>query len=274
MTDSLPSFSTLSSRLVELRDGLSIAVTEQGDVDAAGGKGVLLLHGGDGPATVAGLATALADRTYVITPTHPGFDGQPRPDWFDDPTDLALAYLDLLDTLRLRDVVVIASSLGGWIATQMALHDTRGRLGRLVLINAVGIDTDGRAKTVDIRELSPAEIGPLAFHDPTLLPDPATLSEEQLVTAAANRVALEIYGGERFNHDPKLRRRLHRVTLPALVLWGEEDGVLPTAYGRLYADSIPNAHFRTVAKAGHLPHLEQPDLTLAAIEEFLGDKAA
>jgi pimeloyl-ACP methyl ester carboxylesterase len=156
----------------------------------------------------------------------------------------------------------------------MALYDTRGRLGGLVLMNAVGIDTEGRTKTVDIRELSPAEIARLAFHDATLLPDPATLSEEQLVTAAANQITLEIYGGERFNHDPKLRRRLHRVTLPTLILWGEEDGVLPTAYGRLYADSIPHARFRTVAKAGHLPHLEQPDLTLAAIEEFLGDKAA
>ncbi|MFE9445358.1 alpha/beta fold hydrolase [Streptomyces sp. NPDC006602] len=271
MSDSIPS---LSSRTVALRNGLSITVTEQGDADAAGGKSILLLHGGGGPSTVAGLATALADRAYVITPTHPGFDGRPRPDWFDDPTDLALAYLDLLDALQLWDVVVVASSMGGWTAAEMALHDTRGRLSRLVLINAVGIDTDGRAEIVDIRELSPAEIGPLAFHDPTLLPDPATLSEEQLVTVAGNQIALEIYGGERFHHDPKLRRRLHRVDLPVLVLWGEEDGVLPTAYGRLYTDSIPNARFRTIPKAGHLPHLEQPDLTLTAIEEFLGEKAA
>jgi pimeloyl-ACP methyl ester carboxylesterase len=270
MTDSIP---YLSSGLVELADGLSITVTEQGDADAAGGKGVLLLHGGGGPVTVAGLATALADRTCVITPTHPGFDGRPRPDWFDNPTDLALAYLDLLDALRMRDVVVVGSSMGGWIAAEMALHDTRGRLGGLVLMNAVGIDTGGRTKIVDIRELRPGELGPLAFHDPALVPDPATLSEEQLVTAAANQIALEIYGGERFNHDPKLRRRLHRITIPTLVLWGEEDGVLPTEYGRLYADSIPNARFSTVAKAGHLPHLEQPGLTLAAIEEFLDDKA-
>ncbi|MEU9330852.1 alpha/beta hydrolase [Streptomyces canus] len=271
MTDSI--IPSPTSRTVELRDGLSITVTEQGDADAAGGKGILLLHGASGPFTVAGLATALADRTYVITPTHPGFDGEPQPEWFDDHTDLALAYLDLLDTLQLRDVVVIGSSMGGWVAAEMALHDTRGRLGGLVLMNAVGIDTEGRAKIIDIRELTPAEIGPLAFHDPAVLPDPATLSEEQLVTVAANQIALEIYGGERFNHDPKLRRRLHRVGLPALVVWGEEDGILPTDYGRLYADSIPHARFRTVAKAGHLPHLEQPDVTVAAIEEFLDDRA-
>lgn len=269
MTDSIPS---LSSRTVGLRDGLSITVTEQGDADAAGGKGVLLLHGGGGPSTVAALATVLADRTYVITPTHPGFDGRPRPDWFDDPTDLALAYLDLLDTLRLRDIVIVANSMGGWIAAEMALHDTRNRLGGLVLMNTVGIDTDDRTQIIDTRELTPAEIGPLALHDPTLLPDPATLSKEQLVTLAANQIALEIYGGERFHHDPKLRRRLHRITLPTLVLWGEEDGILPTAYGHLYADSIPHARFHTLPKAGHLPHLEQPHPTLTAIQEFLDNK--
>src|SRR5947207_15196371 len=112
MTASTP---TRTSRILELGDGLTVAVDEQGDAAAAGGSGVLLLHGGAGPRSVAGLADALSEHAYVITPTHPGFDGTPRPDWMDGIADLAVAYLDLLDRLDLRDVLVAGSSVGGWI---------------------------------------------------------------------------------------------------------------------------------------------------------------
>jgi pimeloyl-ACP methyl ester carboxylesterase len=165
--------------------------------------------------------------------------------------------------------VTIGNSMGGWIASEMALHDTQQRIGGLVLINAVGIDTDGIAKIVDVRELPPAEAGRLAFHDPSLLPDPATLSEEQQATATGNQNALELYASEPYMHDPKLRR----VSLPVLVLRGEEDGVAPTEYGRLYAEALPNARFHTIAKAGHLPHVEQPGLSADAIMAFIDDKS-
>ncbi|MET8330902.1 alpha/beta hydrolase [Streptomyces sp. NPDC005181] len=262
------------SRTFELRDGLSITVDERGDAAAAGGSGILLLHGGGGTQSVAGLAAALSEHSYVITPTHPGFDGQPRPDWFDSVTDLALAYLDLLDVLNLREVLVIGNSLGGWIASDMALHDVSGRLSGLVVMNAVGISTDGPAKITDVRALPPTEVGRLAFHNPSLLPDPATLSDAQETAAAGNQSALELYAGEPYMHDPKLRRRLHRVTLPVLVLWGEQDGVVPAEYGRVYADSFANAYFQPVINAGHMPHVEQPDLTLDAIEAFVAGKLA
>ncbi len=69
---------------------------------------MLVLHGGGGPQTVFGLASALSRRAHVLTPTHPGFAGEPRPEWFDSIDDLAFAYLDLLERLDLRDVLVIA----------------------------------------------------------------------------------------------------------------------------------------------------------------------
>ncbi|WP_338059755.1 MULTISPECIES: alpha/beta fold hydrolase [Streptomyces] len=75
-------------------------------------------------------------------------------------------------------------------------------------------------------------------------------------------------------HDPKLRRRLHRVTLPVLVLWGEQDGVVPAEYGRVYADSFANAYLQPIINAGHMPHVEQPDLTLDAIGALVVGKLA
>ena len=71
---------------------------------------------------MAGIAAGL-DRAHVLVPIHPGFEGEPRPEWFDSVDELAFAYLALLERLSLRDVLVFGSSLGGWTASAMALHD-------------------------------------------------------------------------------------------------------------------------------------------------------
>jgi pimeloyl-ACP methyl ester carboxylesterase len=69
-------------------------------------------------------------------------------------------------------------------------------------------------------------------------------------------------------HDPKLRRRLGRVTIPALVVWGESDGVVDPDYGRAYAKSLPNARFKLIPEAGHVPQIEQPERLLKLVWEF------
>ncbi|GAB2701546.1 alpha/beta fold hydrolase [Kitasatospora kifunensis] len=264
---------TRPARTFDLGEGLTLTVDEQGDAAASGGSGVLLLHGGAGPRSVAGLAAALSEHAYVLTPTHPGFDGRPRPDWVDSVADLAEAYLDLLDVLGLNEVIVIGSSIGGWIAAEMALRDTRGRLGALVLLNATGILVKDPREIADTRSLSPAEIGQLAFHNPAFRLNPAALSDAQRAALAANQQTLQVYAGDPYQHDPKLRRRLHRVTLPALVLWGEQDGIASVAYGRAYADAFADGRFQPVAQAGHFPHIEQLAQTLGAIREFTDGQA-
>src|SRR6266702_31723 len=119
------------TRRESFADGLTVRIDERGS-----GRPILVLHGGGGPQTVAGISSALASHAYVLTPTHPGFAGEPRPEWFDSIDDLALAYLDLLERLDLHDVLVIGSSMGGWVASAMALRDTTRRLRGLVLVDA------------------------------------------------------------------------------------------------------------------------------------------
>ncbi len=263
---------TRPSRTVDFGEELTLTLREAGDAADRAGNGVLLLHGGAGPRSVAGLAAALSERAHVITPTHPGFDGTPRPQWSDSVADLALAYLDLLDALDMRRVLVMGSSLGGWIAAEMALRDTRGRLGALVLLNAVGIRPDSPADLTDTRSLSPAELGQLAFHSARFRLNPAELSDEQRIGLAANQRTLELYSGEQWMYDPKLRRRLRRVDVPALVVWGERDGIASPAYGRAYADAFPRGRFAPIADAGHFPHIEQQARTLAVVGEFVKDE--
>ncbi|HWG28269.1 alpha/beta hydrolase [Actinospica sp.] len=259
---------TTNIRTIELPGGLSVTIQEFGENTE--GTGVLMLHGGAGPRTMAGFSAAMSEHAYVITPTHPGFDGTPRPEWADSIADLASAYLDLLDVLDLTTVMVIGNSIGGWIASEMALRDNRGRLGAVVLVNAVGIHAYRKEnQVVDVRTIDLADLGKLSFANEALRPDFSSFTAEQRAAAGANQKTLAIYGGEHFSFDPKLRGRLHRVSLPTLVIWGEQDGVAPLDYGRGYAKAFGNGHFAPIADAGHLPQIERPGAVLGAVSDFV-----
>jgi pimeloyl-ACP methyl ester carboxylesterase len=258
-----------TSRTIDLGIGLKVTIKEYGDAAAAAGTGVLILHGGAGPQSVGGLAAALAEHAYVIAPTHPGFDGTTRVPWLDSVADLADAYLDLLEELGLTAVMVIGNSIGGWIASEMALRDIGGRIKSIVLLNAVGIRPDNGTQLVDIRSLPPVAVSKLAFASAAFRPNFAEMSDAQRAGMAANQQTLAIYAGEGFVFAPKLRWRLHRVTVPVLAVWGEEDGVATAEYGRAYAASFPNGHYLGIADAGHFPHIEQPGAVLAAIGDFV-----
>jgi pimeloyl-ACP methyl ester carboxylesterase len=164
--------------------------------------------------------------------------------------------------------MVIGNSIGGWIAAEMALRDIHGRVKSMVLLNANGIRPDNAAQVTDIRGLPPQAIGRLSFHNLALRPDPAAMTEEQRAAMAANQQVLALYAGEDFMFAPKLRRRLHRVTVPVLVAWGMEDGIVSADYGRAYAAAFANGRFQAIAEAGHLPQMEQPGAVLGAIGDF------
>ena len=260
----MSNLSPLSTRRESFSDGLTIRFDELGNID---GRPILILHGGGGPQTVASIPAGL-DRAHVILPTHPGFEGEPRPEWFNSFDDLAFAYLELLERLNLRDVLVIGSSIGGWIASEMALRDTTHRIRGLVLINGVGIVVDGHP-VPDVSTLTPAELGALSFHNPAALRiDPSTITPEQIATRKANTETLYVYDSQRLGGDPKLQRRLKHVKIPVLVVWGESDRVADLEYGHVYAQSFPNARFEPIPEAGHLPQIEQPERLINVVRNF------
>lgn len=255
-------------RTIDLAGGLPLTIQEFGENTE--GTAVLMLHAGSGPRTMAGISAALSEHVHVILPTHPGFDGTLRPDRLDSVADLATAYLDLLDALDLKTVMVIGNSVGGWIASEMAVRDNHQRIGAVVLINACGIHAfKEENRIIDVRTINPADIGKLSFASEAFRPDFSSFTDEQRAAGAANQKTLAIYGGEHFVYDPKLRARLHRVNLPVLVVWGEQDGIAPLGYGRGYANAFPNGHFAPIAEAGHFPQVEQLGATLEAISDFV-----
>ncbi len=228
----------------------------------------LVLHGGAGPASVLPFASRLAQQhpARVIVPTHPGFNGTPRPDDVSDVAALARLYADLLESVDVQGVTVVGSSIGGWIAAEMALLASP-RVSKVVILNAVGIDVPGHP-IADFFSLTFDELAKLSYHDPDRFRiDPAALSDTQKAVMAGNRHAIEVYAGHDMT-DPTLAGRLGAVTVPTLVLWGQSDGLADAEYGRAFAAAIPGAVYHPMFEAGHLPQLERPDATVEVIWQF------
>jgi pimeloyl-ACP methyl ester carboxylesterase len=59
--------------------------------------------------------------------------------------------------------------------------------------------------------------------------------------------------------------------VPTLIVWGERDRTIPIAHGRAAHEAIPNSRFRTLSRAAHLPHLEDPEGLAAALGEFMAE---
>ena len=133
-----------------------------------GGKGppLLYLHGANGASAWLPFMEQLAQRFDVIVPEHPGFGGSDMPDWLDNVGDLAYFYLDMIDELGLDDVHLVGSSLGGWIAAELAVRSS-ARLKTLVLSAPAGIHVKGVSKG-DIFLWSPEKSARNLFHDQTL----------------------------------------------------------------------------------------------------------
>jgi len=236
--------------------------------EAGSGRAILVLHGGGGASTVAALSQRLSRAARVLTPTHPGFDGTPRPQLLDSVAALATLYIALLDRLGVDEVVVVGSSVGGWIASEMALQ-APDRVKGLVLINATGIAVEDHP-LVDVRPLALPDLMRLAHHDPAkILAAAPPPSAEQQAIRVSNAAALASYDNGMNGQDPTLSARLAQVTAPVLVVWGESDGIASLDYGAAYAKSFANAVFERVPQAGHFPHIEQTESVSASISSFL-----
>src|SRR5260221_1437961 len=247
--------------------GVHLEVLECGQ-----GRPILVLHGEDGPDAKAPFLDHLASLGRVIYPSHPGYGHSLASELIDTVDDLSYLYLDFLTAQNLSDVIMIGSSLGGWLAAEMAVKSTE-RIAKLILVAPLGIKVGDRETRdiPDIFALPADEVLRLKYHDPTVATvDYAALSDDELTVLARNREATALYAWEPYFHNPKLRQRLHRITVPTLLLWGAQDHfVTPSYYGAAYREAIPGARLEIIENAGHLPHIEQPDALVERGRTFL-----
>ncbi|MFV3076901.1 alpha/beta fold hydrolase [Niveispirillum fermenti] len=258
-------------------DRLDIAGTSIELLTRGAGRPLLFLHGGHGVDAGDALVERLAAAGHkVIVPSHPGFGASPRPPGVTGVDDLCHIYLDLMEALDLRDVVLVGVSFGAWIAAELATMGT-GRIRRLILIDAVGVKVSDR-ETRDIADIfatTVEDIPSLFFHDPEKGKalfhgfDFKNMTDAEVTRFVRNREALLLYGWSPTLYNPKLLGRLRRVNVPVLLLWGADDKVVGVEYGRRYAAAFKDAQFAVIGGAGHYGYLEQPDAFASHIDTFL-----
>ena len=233
---------------------------------------MLILHGADDAGTWLAYMADLAARHDVIAPEHPGYGASDMPDWLDGIPDLANFYLDVLDQLDLTGVDLAGFGLGGWIAAELAVRNTR-RLASLTLIAAAGIHVEGIARIDPFLRTDEQRIRDL-FHDPNRAdemlerlrrPELEDIGLKNQTTTA--RLTWQPRG-----YDPHLRKWLHRIDVPTLLIWGANDRLCPQDHAFAYQRLIPGSKIAIIPDSGHLPHVEQREAFVAALEGFLDQK--
>jgi len=268
----------LSANIVEVY-GRKVAVLENG-----GGAPLLYLHGfADVHSVKDGwmpFHERLAQRARVIAPAHPGCAQSDENKDVDGIEDVVFHYLEVLDALKLTQFDLVGSCVGGWIAAELAARHPE-KIRKLVLIGAAGLFVQG-ALIGDVFMMAQPERGssnaglramlfagadqPLALQ---LFPDGMGDIEEELRRYQMLRLGSRIGFKPPYFYNYSLRNRLHRITSPALVIWGEKDNMVPHAHGETYAKLIPNAKLTVIPGAGHSVHVEKPEETAKLVSDFL-----
>jgi pimeloyl-ACP methyl ester carboxylesterase len=238
------------------------------------GPAVVFFHGPWG-LTWGAFLDALAQQFTVYAPEHPGTTpGDPDAiQHVDHLWDLVLCYDELFAQLGLRDVMLAGHSFGAMVACEVAALQP-ARVKRLALIDPIGLWRDD-APVVNWMLLGPAEMPAHVFHQPdgpaaqAMFAVPAELEAGAL---ARTRLTWAMGTTGKFIWpipDKGLKKRIHRITAPTLLVWGEHDRLVPRAYAKEFAGRIANTRLEVVPGAGHAPHLEEPDATSRAVRAFL-----
>lgn len=240
-----------------------------------GGRGdpVLFLHAAGGAGRWLEFHDLLARRFEVFAPDHPGFGGSDELPGVEGVDDLVYHYLDLMERLGLERPHVVGASFGGWIAAELAVAAPH-MIGSLVLLSPAGLRLPGYP-IADLFLMSPEEVVAALFRDPSQASVlfPAEPDVEVILAAYRDMTALARFGWTPFLSNPKLERRLHRISAPTLVAWPSDDRVVPIAHGRRFAELIPKAEFAVVGDCGHAMYFERPKAFAELTADFLATGA-
>lgn len=224
----------------------------------------------------------LAQYACVIAPAHPGCALSDEDKDIDTVEDVVFSCLEVLDALKLTQFDLVGNCVGGWVAAELAVRHPE-KIRKLVLIGATGLFVQG-ALIGDVFMNAQPEFGssyatlremlfsradhPMALE---LFPDGKGEIEDEVRRYQMLRLSSRIGFKPPYFYNHSLRNRLHRITSPTLVIWGEHDHMVPRVHGETYAERIPNSKLKVVGGAGHSAHVENPDETAQWIGEFLED---
>jgi pimeloyl-ACP methyl ester carboxylesterase len=236
---------------------------------AGHGPTVLFLHGAGGVPQWLPFFDTLAERYELLVPEHPGFGGSDDPPRIRSVSDLALFYLDLIEEADLNNIHLIGNSLGGWLAAEILIRD-RSRFRSLVQLAPAGIRVKG-VPCGDNFIWGPEEAVRNLYHDQSFADRILALTptEAQTDVMLRNRFTVAKFGWQPRWFNPDLEKWLHRIKLPALVVWGDDDKIMPPANAALWHERLPDARLVMLNQCGHLPHIEQAPIVARHVLTFL-----
>jgi pimeloyl-ACP methyl ester carboxylesterase len=233
---------------------------------AGKGEPLVVFHGAG---TVDGFdfAEPWADKYRVIVPYHPGFGESGDDPAFTDIHDYVMHYLEFFDALKIA-MHLVGLSMGGYLAAKLASEHGH-RIRKLVLIAPYGLHVPEHP-SLDLIAVPGEELVPMLVSNFDTLKKRLPEKPDMDFIGARYREATT-FARLFWEHptDPKFPRHLHRVKMPTLVVWGDEDRLIPVQQAQVWRKWIPNAEIMVVKGAGHIVQLDKPEV-VEAIGRFLG----
>jgi pimeloyl-ACP methyl ester carboxylesterase len=271
-------------------------VTVAGDrlnvIDLGKGPPIVFVHGlsGSWPNWLEQLPV-FADSHRTIAMDLPGFGHSPMPGERITISAYARILDGLLETLGVSAATLVGNSMGGFVSTELAIAFPQ-RVERLVLVSAAGVSTY-RHRDVEriepyLRRVAPMvaaytgwtaarsdwvsrrpglrnlALGFVTRHPSRL---PAPLAAEQLRGAGKPGFMQAL----RANIDYPIEERLPEIACPTLIVWGDEDRVIPVGDADVFERLIPGSRKVVYAKTGHMAMLERPAAFNALLSEFIAE---
>ena len=241
---------------------------------AGSGSPIFFLHTAGGP-TWDVFLDALAERHTVYAPDHPGLGETDRYSIHQVDTlwDLVLIYDELLDRLGLDGAPIVGSSFGGMMAAELAAH-RRDRVSKLVIMSAIGLWRDD-APVAPYMVMSAPDLVATLFADTSPAPVQAFLTPPTDRTEAAIAQADLLWALGTTGKfvwpipDKGLQKRLHRITAPTLILWGEKDALVSAVYAEEFAARIADSRVEIIDGVGHVPQWEKSEAVNPLVLDFL-----
>jgi pimeloyl-ACP methyl ester carboxylesterase len=274
---------------------------EQRDVNVGGlnistyvvgeGPTVLVLHGlGASKISVLPILPPLVHAGHrLVVPDLPGHGESDKPRGDYTPRFYARVLRQLMDALQVDRAAVVGNSLGGRVALEMAVRSPDRVTGLGLLDPAV---PGFRVRYVlGFTRVIPTEVGAIPFPlreawmkraVRRLMADPSRLPNDGFDAAAGEFIRIYRNPAARMAFFDSLRHiliepprpfwaRMSRVRVPALVIWGEDDRLVPVRLAYKLKDALPGAELLVLPKVGHVPQFEAPEETAGTLLRFLAE---
>jgi pimeloyl-ACP methyl ester carboxylesterase len=241
-------------------------------VDTRGsGPDLLLLPGMDGLLFCSPFVDALASSFRVSVPRLPGWGETPRDPRLRTIDDLSFGVLDVLDGFD-EPVVLVGASIGSWLASEVATKSV-ARISHLALVAPVGVRAAEPTERsyLDLYATAPEDVRQAMYGKAAPPPDLTELSDDQFLELARAQEAVAYYAWEPYMHNRSLLHRLHRISVPTLLVAGDEDGfLLREEHLSLYQAELPHvADTLVLPGVGHRVEEQAPADLARAITDFV-----